>query len=344
MVYWKIRYLFGLLLFLFPLLSYSQVYDSIDHDNNLYFISLKDKLSIHVYGITKFNHIELKSPSGDTLIRYQPNENFNVGAGFNYEWAGISAAFNFKLFNNDDPIYGKTKSYDLQSDIFSRRTLWTINFQSYTGFYWGNVNEFDTTWNVKDSVPIRPDIRTVNLGTNMIYTINHKKFSFKAPYTYTELQKRSAGSGLLGIQLSYYGMKADSTIVPYILWPNYPIYGSMTDLITFSLGSSIGYSYTLVLWKHFYINATLMLGLSIQSIKASSQSGRMMIDESKLSTKSHARLSLGVNNEKCYYGISAILDSYPIRNEFQSEFIYNYGKFRIFYGRHLNWEGIKRSD
>jgi len=338
-----VRSFFSLLLFLSPIVALSQLKDTIHVSPAPYYISLKDKLSIHIYGITKFNQIELKSPSKDTIIRFQPNENFNVGAGFNYKWAGISGAFNFKFLNNDNTVYGTTTSFDLQSDIFTRKTVWSINFQSYEGFYWGNVNEFDTTWNTRDSVPLRPDINTVNLGCNMIYTVNYEKFSFKAPYTHTEWQKRSAGSWLLGIHLSYYGMKADSILIPFRLWPSYPIYSSMTTLGTYSLGSSMGYSYTYIFWKHFYLNATLMVGLSIQTYRASSRSGRVMVNESNLSSKLHFRLSIGVNNEKCYYGISAIMDSYPIRNELESEFIYNYGKIRIFYGRHINWEGIKNT-
>ena len=336
------KYLFNFYLILIPLTGLSRQPDSTDFTTNSYYVSLKEELSIHVYGITKFNNIELRNPSSDTVIRYQPNENFNIGAGFNYKWAGISGAFNFKFINNDDRIYGKTTSFDLQSDIYTRKFIWTVNLQSYNGFYWGNVNVFDSTWSIRDSVPLRPDITTVNLGASMIYTFNHEKFSFKAPYVYTERQIRTAGSWLYGVHASFYAISAVSALIPENLQPAFPLYDSLATLSTVNTGSSIGYSYTWVFFKQFYINGTLMLGLSLQAVAAYDIYGNALIEKVRASSRSHIRLSIGANNERCYYGISVIIDSYPIRNEFQSSFVYNYGKFRIYYGRHLNWELKKK--
>ncbi len=335
------KFIFGLFSIILPLIAFSQQNDSLYVVTEPYY-SFKNKLSIHLYGITKFNNIEIRDPSADTIIRYQPNENFNIGAGFNYKWAGISGAFNFKFINNDNHIYGNTTSFDLQSDIYTRKYIWTINLQSYYGFYWGNVNVFDTTWSIRDSVPLRPDIISVNLGANMIYTFNHEKFSFKAPYVYTERQMRSAGSWLYGAYISLYSLQTDSVIVPIMLQTAYPLYDSLTSLTTFNIGSSIGYSYTFIFFDKFYFNGTLMIGLSLQAVGAYDLFGRMLMEEGKFSTKSHLRLSLGANDDKSYYGISVILDSYPIRNQFESSFVYNYGKVRIFYGRHINWNNKKR--
>lgn len=335
------KFIFWLLLIFSSLITFSQQTDTLDAVPQYYY-SFKDKLSVHLYGITKFNSIELRSPSSDTLIKYQPNENFNIGAGFNYKWAGISAAFNFRFINNDNQLYGNTTSFDLQSDIYSRKFIWTINLQSYNGFYWGNVNKYDSTWSIRDSVPLRPDISTINLGVNMIYTFNHQKFSFKAPFVFTERQKHSAGSWLYGAFMSLYSLNTDSVIVPSILQNSFSLYDSLTSLTTINIGNSIGYSYTFVFFDKFYFNGTLMVGLSMQIVGAYDLFGRVIMEEARLSTKSHLRLSLGSNNDKCYYGISIILDSYPVKNQFESSFVYNYGKFRIYYGRHLNWESRKR--
>lgn len=323
-------------------MAFSQSGDSLQTINESYYTSLKDKLSVHLYGITKFNNIELRNSLADTIVKYKPNENFNIGAGFNYKWVGISAAFNFSFINNDDEIFGKTTSFDLQSDIYTRKFIWTMNLQSYYGFYWGNVNVFDTTWSIRDSVPLRPDITTANIGVNMIYTFNHEKFSFKAPYVHTEWQKRSAGSWLYGAHLSLYTLNTDSVIVPLMLQEAYPLYDSLTSLVTFNLGSSIGYSYTFIFFDHFYINATLMLGLSMQVVGAYDIYGKPLIETLRPSSRSHLRLSIGSNNDRCYYGISAILNSYPVRNQFQSSFVYNYGKVRIFYGRHFSFDMNKK--
>ena len=343
-MYRPLRVLPLILTVFMPNIVFSQPDDSLPALSETYYASLKNKLSVHVYGITKFNNIELRSPSGDTIVRFKPNENFNLGAGFNYKWAGISAAFNFKFINNDDHIYGKTTSFDLQSDIYSRKYIWTINLQSYTGFYRDNTFQYDSVLNAGESVLLRPDISTFNLGANMIYTFNHGKFSFKAPYTYTERQKRSAGSWLYGTQLSLYALVADSILIPFRLQRSFPLYDSLITMVTFSLGNSIGYSYTFVFYRQFYISATLMLGLSMQAVGAYDVFGRPLIEEGRFSTKSLFRLSIGANNDRCYYGISLAVDNYPIRNKFQSSFVYNYGKIRIFYGRHFSLESRRKKN
>lgn len=333
----SMRNIFLILFCWFNLLySFSQVEDSLASTDSSYYISLKDKLTVYGYGITKLNSFELKNGEGKDRIRYNPNENFNVGLGFNYSWMGIGLALNLGLFNNDNSVYGKTKSFDIQSDIFTKKLIITGNLQTYKGFYWDNIDTYDSTWNVKDSVPIRPDISTSNLGVSLIYSFNSEKFSFRSAYVNTEWQKKSAGSWLIGGQLSFFEMKADSSIVPIEFSQSYPTFHSLANMATFSIGASLGYSYTYVLDEVFFINATFLLGLSAQVAIATNINEVVLLQETKLSSRSHLRIASGINNDRYYYGLSFVIDSYPIKNKLQSEFIFNYGKVRIFYGRHFD--------
>jgi len=328
--------LFFSLVTVFTSSVYSLTNDTLSSYDKTYYTELKDKLSIHVYGILKLNSLEFKNSTSDTVIRYKPNEKFNMGLGFNYKWAGVSAAFNLKFINNDDDIYGKSTSFDLQSDVFSRRYLSTINFQAYKGFYFDNVNRYDTTWSIRDSVPLRPDFITLNIGFNSIYAVNFRKFSLKAPYVHTEWQKRSAGSWLIGIHLSAYSLFSDTLVLPSMLRSSFPVYNRAKSISTSSMGASGGYSYTLVLYEEFYLNALLMVGFSLQAFKTLDLGGKLILKDIQPATKSTFRLSLGYNNDKCYYGISVIAESFPVKNSFQSSFIYNYGRLRLFYGRRFN--------
>lgn len=315
---------------------YAASEDSLGVYDNTYYNDLRDKFSVYTYGIIKLNSIEFKNPSSDTIVRYKPNEKFNLGLGFNYKWAGLSAAFNLKFINNDDELHGKTQCFDLQSDFFSRKFLTSVNLQTYKGFFWENINRFDTTWNVRDSVPLRPDIITVGFGVNSIYAFNFEKFSLKAPYVHTEWQKRSAGSWLVGGHLSTYSLTSESLIIPLFLRSAFPVYNRTMNIVTSSIGGSAGYSYTFVFFEEYYINALLMVGISLQSYRFYGPSNRLVSDDVKASTKSSFRLSMGFNNDKCYYGISLISESFPLKNSFQSTFVYNYGRLRLYYGRRFN--------
>lgn len=332
--------LFLIVYFSFVTGSYSQIKDSVIFSDTGYYVSLRDRLTVYAYGITKFNTFEIKNSEGDYLVRYRPNENFNLGIGFNYQWMGIGGAFNLKFLNDDQEVYGHTKSFDIQSDIFSKGMVLTANLQSYKGFFWDNVRSYDTTWNIRDSVPLRPDVETFNLGVSGIHAFNTNKFSFRAPYVYTEWQKRSAGSWLFGWQFSFYRLSADRYLIPPELAEYYPVLGRLVNLSTMSLGAGFGYSYTLVVKEVFFLNATLLLGLSMQGVTANDNRRAVLINDILPSAHSHFRMAIGVNNERHYYGISLISDTNPITHQEKSEYIYKYGKIKLFYGRHFNVSNI----
>ncbi len=312
---------------------HSQQNDTVTVNLPVYYTSLKDKLSLYLYGINKFNAFEMKDSEKENLIQFKPNENFNLGLGFNYKWAGIGAAFNFGFVNKDNDIYGDTRSIDLQVDLYTSRMVLFLSLSGYEGFYWQNVDDYYSGWSIKDSVIIRPDISTFNFSSGAIYTFNHKKFSFRAAYGNTEWQKHSAGSMLAAAYFSLYAVSADSSLVPDILQTTYPLFDSLTNLATFNLGGSFGYTHTFVIKKHVFINGTLMIGVSMQAFTAKDFLDNVLESKIKPSTHSHLRLALGYNSEKSYFGISLIVDSYLARNEMNSEFTRNYGKFRVFYGR-----------
>ena len=310
--------------------------DSLLSTDTVYYQSLSDKFSLYCYGITKLNSFELRNPQGNNMILYKPNEALNLGLGFNYRWIGIGTAINYVFLNNDNDIFGRTRSFDLQGDIFTKSAVFTANLQTYKGFYWENAYEYDTTWRA-DSVPLRPDIFTLNVGASGIYIKNNEKFSFKSVYSSTEWQKRSAGSWLYGGQASYYQLDADSNLVPTMLWESYPTYDSLVNLATFSFGFSIGYAYTYVIRQKFYIHAMWMLGIGLQYGHGIDSESNTVFVQGKPSGRTHFRLALGSNNEDFYYGIALITESYPMRNQLQSSFIYRYGRIRFFYGQHLNY-------
>jgi hypothetical protein len=242
--------------------------------------------------------------------------------------------------NTDDAIYGTTTSFDIQSDMYTRRMIISANLLSYQGFYWENVGDYDPAFNKTDTFVIRPDINTATIGANLIYTFKNSRFSFKAAFANTEWQKKSAGSWLAGAGLSLYGISADSSIVPEIARDDFPAYYGVKGFGLFNIGASFGYTYTFVWHKKYFINGTLMLGLLDQSFLAQDSTGSIVLTNNHLSTKTHFRLALGFNNEKQNVGISVTGDSFLVENKSTNEFAYNYGKVYLFYARRFdfNWK------
>jgi hypothetical protein len=78
-----------------------------------------------------------------------------------------------------------------------------------------------------------------------------------------ELQKKSAGSLLFG-GLVYYGqIKADSALVPKQVEDGFPLAAGINKINFFSVGPAIGYAYTVVIEKHFFITGSLVASLNL---------------------------------------------------------------------------------
>ncbi len=298
--------------------------------------SYADKLSIYAYSIQKFNNFELKSKGQKDRLQYGPNENLNLGLGFSYKWIGIGAAFKLGSINSDNDLYGETNSFDLQMDIYSRKFLFNGNFQFYQGFYWRNPDKYFPDWSIEDSAVVRPDIITGSFGFSGTYILNHENFSFKAAYQSTERQLKSAGSWLLGLRFSVYAINADSSLVPIEAHDLYPNTIDFTALGTINWGGAFGYTHTFVFSKYFYFNAALMIGINLQSVEAFNLQGESLGSDGKLSSNALFRMALGCNKPTHFYGFNVSTDSFLVKDPNETEFSYNYGKIRFYYGRRFN--------
>ena len=179
------------------LIDMSQSKDSINSSTKSNIVDYSDKFALYLYAKQKTNHFgiyNLEVP----LIEYSPNDRLNIGFGFNYKWLGIGFAFNFGFVNNDNDKYGVTKRLDWQTNIYSKKFVVDFYLQYYQGYYVQNPQEVFPEWGEGDDMYIRPDIKSASLGIGAMYIFNHKKFSYKSAFLQTAIQKKSAGSFMMG--------------------------------------------------------------------------------------------------------------------------------------------------
>jgi len=335
----------SLLSLLFVLHSYTQNNDSIKvkYDTS-YIKDLSDKLSVRIYGISKYNKFEINEV--ESAIRYSPNSNLNFGVGVNYKWFGLGVAFNIPFINNDDNKYGSTNRFDAQTNIFTRNLAIDIYLQYYKGFYIENPGSYLVDWKPEDPYPQRPDITTTSFGGSCLYTFNHKKYSAKAAFVQTDMQRKSAGSFLLGGYFSLFGVMGDSSFIPYELENQYDSTRQFNEVSVVGIGVAGGYTHNFVVWKKLYISLTLVPGVAIQSYDVGYKDG---IAENKsgsfLSGRLSGRFALVYNSEKWYTGFTTISDSYTgyAGKELKNTLSYQIGVIRFFYGRRftINWKKSK---
>ncbi len=299
---------------------------------------LSKKLSIRIYAVNKFSNFGIKDNDSLKSVAYAPNSNMNLGIGVNYKWFGLGIAFNLPFINNDDYRYGETQRLDVQTNIFTRMLVIDFNLQYFKGFYVENPEDYIPGWDPELPYPQRPDITSTTLGGSCIYAFRHKKYSAKAAFVQTDLQRKSAGSFLLGGFFSLFRVEGDSAFIPNEIIDQCNPDLTFNNLRVSGIGVAGGYSHTFVLWKRLYLSMTLIPGVAVQYYDINYPEN---IDEKRgsfFAGRLAARAALVYNTERLYAGVTAINDNFSgnTGKEQQNSLSYQFGVIRFFYGMRFN--------
>ena len=303
-----------------------------------HYLSYSDSFILRLYGINKFTEIDFKDKEQDDNSLYKANDNFNLGLGFNYKWAGFNLAFNFPFMNKDDKIYGQTKALDLQLNLYGRKNLVDLNFQSYEGYYWKNPQNFVLNFDPEtNGYPTRRDLNTINLSSSMLHIFNHDEFSYRAAFVQNERQLHSAGSWLLGGYFSAFGIAtSDSRFILPREFINRVKNTSLhvKEINSTHLGILGGYAHTFVFKKKWFASFSFTLGLGFKTIERVLPNG----SSSKYNNGggyASARFALGHNNDRTFYGITSIANNLNMELEKTMDVSYNFGAIRFIYARRI---------
>jgi hypothetical protein len=331
----------AILLFIFmPIFSFSQdtlvKYEVKSDTIESNIIDMSDKLDIHFYGKKKVNSFSFINNKTQENLFYSPNQQVNIGFGFNYKWLGIGIALNFKFINNDDDVYGNTKRLDLQMNAYGKKFVTDFTFGFYSSFYIQNSKEVLLNPKYQTEYYIRPDIASLSFGVSNLYVFNHKRFSYKAAFVSTAIQKKSAGSLYVGPQFILLSINSDSSFFPNN--STFDEFPSLTLFSRISIGALGGYAYNFIIAKQFYISTSLGMALSIGR-QAYKIEGELYHLKSVPSFDILPRIAFGFNNERYYGGFSAVTKVSGFDAFKQTEnlgMVFNYSNFRFFFGKRFN--------
>jgi len=295
-------------------------------------IDLSEKLGIYINTSSKYNNLELKDLNTKKKLKLQPNGQTNLGFGFNYKWIGLGVAFGLPFMNRDDDKYGSTKRTDYQLNLFARSFGIDAYLQNYIGFYLSNPDDYIDS--IFTEFPNLSDMETVSLGLSAYYIFNNRKFSYKAGFTRNQIQKKSAGSLILGafydLNYAYSPNGFVPEELPDSIKENYSLRGFGTSV----MGISIGYTYTLVL-KRFFINLSLVPGIGIRYSEIIHKDQVLKLDPTASGSITF-RFSLGYEGKHIYTGLSTVnsINSY----NYQSiEISASTGNFKFYVGKRFNF-------
>jgi hypothetical protein len=225
--------------------------------DNGYYIQYPRQFIFRIYLRSKFAPFTISS-NGKEDLNYKTNSKLGLGLGFTYKALTLNLAYGFNFLNPENGK-GKTKGVDLQLHLYPKK--WAIDATgAFLNGYYLDPKDYNGL-NLSDYY-LRPDLQRNVIGLSAYHLSNSDKFSYKAAFTQRDWQITSAGSFLYGGEIHYGVVRGDSALVPFGASPDY-VQAGIDKIQFFSIGPGIGYAYTLVLGKHFFVTASAIASLNV---------------------------------------------------------------------------------
>jgi hypothetical protein len=298
-----------------------------DHDT-AYITNYSDLVALKLLAVNKYTFFRLRDKQNDASIGYRPELGLNLGLGVTYSWFSLDLAFNIGIRENNIP---NSDFFDIQGAIFSPKILVETTLQYYYGYQVSYTEGFNQS-NLGDA-GIRPDIRTINLVLSTTYALNYGRFSLKAPFVFSEAQRKSAGSPVFGASFAYYNLSSDSSTVPVPVQDVFDENLHLRDFTALSLVFNAGYMYTFVYKKHWFLNVGGIPGISVSTGDYQTDVRRRR--NAYVSYLIKLTGSLGYNGPRWFGGLQVLGDINQERVGPRLPIISGHGKTKFFVGYRL---------
>lgn len=281
----------------------AQDYDSV---RSIYVKEFPDYFNGQIIATDRLLILNLIGREGEkSRINYAPNDRGYIGLAAYVFDVGIGLSVKVPAaFERDKDKYGSTDFIDLQGNIYGKKWCFDGTFQKYEGFFLNNAVDITPGFESGDNFPQRADLGVMNIIINGIYILNHQKFSFRSGFNQADKQIKSAGSPILLLSASRFGINADSVLIPDNVADDFGNLSEIVDGRFITMSVLPGYAYNLVFRDLFVnINATAGIGLQHQKLDLGNDSRAKYAIEPRF----NFRAALGYDNERFFAGASFLL-------------------------------------
>ena len=230
--------------------------------DTLYVRDYSHILTGRFYLSTKDNAFALRSRGGRDLV-YRPNNQFNWGLGGSYRALTLNIGIRIPLINDNDAVFGNTRYLDAQANVLTKRTATNLFLQIFRGYHLRGFSNEQLNWPALAERPYRPDARQFNFGFSSLRITKNDRFSYRASFNQDAWQRRSAGSALFGGYMTFFGVRADSSIVPTTERERFTPEVRIRRGDFFDAGPMGGYVHTWVYREHWFFTASMVAGAGL---------------------------------------------------------------------------------
>lgn len=203
--------------------------------DTLYIAKPRQRWTIKLRGNLSGNTIHSEGKNDDTDFSTKLNAEMKATLGASVSYRG----FTLGVALNPTKLAGKNKDFEFNMNSYGRRfgvDLVYLDANTYNG----------ETQHGDDKLDIGSgDVRLKMLTASAYYAFNHRRFSFPAAFTQSQLQLRSCGTWLLAASLIAGKMSSRRGIVGY---------DTAADMSLFHLAVGGGYAYNFVTRHNWLIH------------------------------------------------------------------------------------------
>ncbi len=223
-----------------------------------FYKSYKGTIITRIFLARDYDIFTMKPPPGLGTFAYHANTPLSIGLGLTFRALSLSISKGLNFLTSDQ-TKGPTNSLNLQAHLYRRKWVIDAVADFNRGFYLTPPGLAATDG---QSYYKRPDMDVQTFGASVTRVLNGSRFSYGAGLSQNAWQEKSAGSFLIGFQAFYNSTNADSTLAPAAVDSSYSRTG-IHKLHFFELGPGLGYAYTFVFEKHYFLLASLNLNLNL---------------------------------------------------------------------------------
>ncbi len=247
-------------------------------------------------------------------LRLSPNPGFKVGPYFGWRW--IFYGYTFDVSRPRRAGKSSEMNLCLYTSQIGADLVYVRNTNDFTI---DRASGFSNAVNQAVRGQAFPGMDAITLSANMYYVFNHKHFSYPAAYAQSTVQRRSAGSWLLGIYLSRQRIRFDYDQLPSVLTTpeegqtEAPISAeemvSKVDYSSYNI--SIGYAYNWVFARNCLFDISLSPSLGIKRARGERVRGEdVWLNMRHLKFDVLSRAGIVWNNSHYFAGTSLVMYMY----------------------------------
>ncbi len=179
--------------------------------------------------------LELKGMEGNTPFRSEMTADYKSTVSFGVNYLGLAVSLSL----NPAKLLGRYDDYELKLNSYGNK--WGFDFvyqdaDNFNGWYEGG-----TTGRIE--LP-EETLKMKSINLNAYYVVNHRRFSYPAAFSQSYIQRRSAGSLLIGASGQWQWAKTNGNLESVLKMTN--------------IGIGAGYAYNWVPARHWLLHISAL--------------------------------------------------------------------------------------